>query len=123
MPYEWHEHPHSNNLIIIDRVQHGAEKSMTFWSLHQYPLQQVCEITPMLLRTLDISYPGWGNVVSGMYHKAQLDLKQGITAIYVSHKNDPFDNTAFITGSDCPCILNKWECAFLAPTNCSILYN
>ena len=56
----------------------------------------------MLLRTLDISYPGWGNVISGMYHKAQLDLKQGIRAIYVSQKNDPFDNTAFITGSDCP---------------------
>ncbi len=74
----------------------------------------------MLLRTLDLSYPGRGSVVSGMYHKAQLDLKQGITAIYVSHKNNPFDNTAFITGSDCPCILNKWECAFLAPTNCSI---
>ncbi len=37
-----------------------------------------------------------------MYHKAQFDLKQGITAIYVSHKNDPFDNTAFITGSDYP---------------------
>ena len=44
-PYEWHEHPHSNNLIIIDRIQHGAEKSMIFWSLHQYPLQQVCKIT------------------------------------------------------------------------------
>jgi len=51
---------------------------------------------------------------------AQLDLKQGITAIYVSHKNDPLDNTGFITGSDCPHTLNKWECAFLAPTNCSI---
>ena len=55
-----------------------------------------------------------------MYHSAQRDLKQGITAIYVSHKNDPLDNTGFITGSDCPHTLNKWECAFLAPTNCSI---
>jgi hypothetical protein len=73
----------------------------------------------MLLGTLDMSHPGWGSV-SGMYHSAQLDLKQGITAIYVSHKNDPLDNTGFITGSDCPHTLNKWECAFLAPTNCSI---
>jgi len=73
----------------------------------------------MLLGTNDVEHPGWGSV-SDMYYAAQLDLKQGITAIYVSHKNDPLDNTAFITGSDCPHTINKWECAFLAPTNCSI---
>ena len=118
-PYAWHEHTHSSNVIIIDRVQHGIEKPMLFWSLHQYPPQHVCESTPLLLGTLDMSHPGWGSV-SEMYHLAQRDLKQGITVIYVSHKNDPLDNTGFITGSDCPHTLNKWECAFMAPTNCSI---
>jgi len=42
-PYAWHDHSHTSNLIIIDRVQHGIEKRMLFWSLHQYPPQHVCE--------------------------------------------------------------------------------
>ena len=69
-PYAWHEHPHTSNLIIIDRVQHGIEKSMLFWSLHQYPSQHVCESSPLLLGRLDMSHPGWGSV-SHMYYAAQ----------------------------------------------------
>lgn len=47
-------------------------------------------------------------------------FRNAILSSYVSLGNDPADNVSFMTGSDCPHAVNKWTCAFLSPTNCSV---
>jgi len=47
-------------------------------------------------------------------------FQNAIVSSYVSLGNDPADNVSFMTGSDCPEAVNKWTCAFLSPTNCSV---
>ena len=55
-----------------------------------------------------------------VYSIVHSEIPYAITAMYVSIENGLNDNTAFITGSECPSTVNKWECAFLPTTNCPI---
>lgn len=110
---------HDNLLIYIDRVAREWESHIRFIGSIQYPPPEICHETPIILSKEDCTHPGWG-AVFGMYGNLYRSFPYVIVAPYVSISNDPLENTAFIKGSDCPNELNKWHCAFLPATNCSI---
>jgi hypothetical protein len=56
----------------------------------------------------------------GMHYLNHIYYPFAVKQIYSSYSNDFNDSTAFITGSDCPKIFNKFECAFIPMTNCTI---
>jgi len=112
-PYAWHEHTHSSNVIIIDRVKHGFEKELRLLGSRQYRTAENCEKAPLTIGTLDAVHPGWLTVLV-FYTTAQGNIPFSVFGIYVPHKN------AFISQNDCPDNHNKWECGFLKTTNCSL---
>jgi len=117
-PYVWNHVTHQNQVIVIDRVHHWFEKELRLLSNRQYRTAEDCTKAPLNVGRADIIHPGWFPVLS-FYTTAQGHIPFSVFSIYVSYQNDPNDSPAFITGSDCPYTLNKWECAFLKTTNCS----
>ena len=117
-PYEWNQDTHGNHILMIDRVQHGFEKEQRLLSNRQYRTSEGCSKTAMMVGRADVVHPGWLPILV-YYTTAQGNIPNSIFGIYVSYQNEVNDSPAFITGSDCPLTNNKWECAFLKPTNCS----
>jgi len=118
-PYSWNHKSHLNRAIVLDRVHHWFERELRLLSNRQYRTAENCAKAPLNVGRSDIVHPGWFPVLS-FYTNAQGHIPFSVFSIYVSYQNDPNDSPAFITGSDCPAILNKWECAFLKTTNCSL---
>jgi len=118
-PYNWNQNSHLNRAIVLDRVHHWFERELRLLSNRQYRTSANCAKAPLNVGRSDIIHPGWFPVLS-FYTNAQGHIPFSVFSIYVSYQNDPNDSPAFITGSDCPTILNKWECGFLKTTNCSL---
>ena len=56
-----------------------------------------------------------------MFYNFDNDASQSHFAVYVPYINDPKTvNTNFLDPGFCPDTHNKFECAFLSPTNCSL---
>jgi len=105
--------------IRFDRVQHQLEVPLRHLANMQYPSESVCSASVLLLGRHDMGHPGWWSIMAS-YMTIRGHFRNAILSSYVSLGNDPLDNVSFMTGSDCPHAVNKWTCAFLSPTNCSI---
>jgi hypothetical protein len=73
-----------------------------------------------MLNRKDCAHPGWGSVTSMYYGLQEIHMKYGISSVYVSKSNKVTEDTPFISSADCPTLKNKWECAFLPTTNCTL---
>jgi hypothetical protein len=112
-------HEKARLTIIIDRVHHQREALLTWMADVQYPSKERCQTVPLLVSTAPAIHPGWGTVFTELLVNA--DRNRNIPlSMYISQSNQPGDNAQFITGLMCPNEINKWECAFLPTTNCSI---
>jgi hypothetical protein len=105
--------------IVLDRYHPHHEDYLKLISVIQYPDQETCLQTPLMLNRKDGAHPGWTSILA-MYYSLQSEMRFAVNAIYVSKANDPAQSTPFISGEDCPTLKNKWECAFLPTTNCSL---
>jgi hypothetical protein len=123
IPRPWwriQEHENHQSLhVTLDKISREWEHHIRFIGSIQYPPPEICRETPLIVGKEDCIHPGWG-AVFGMYGSLNRIFPFSILAPYVSISNDPLENTAFIKGSDCPNELNKWNCAFLPTTNCSL---
>jgi hypothetical protein len=123
IPRPWwriQEHENHQSLhVTLDKISREWEPHIRFIGSIQYPPPEICHETPLIVGKEDCIHPGWG-AVFGMYGSLNRIFPYSILAPYVSISNDPLQNTAFIKGSDCPNEFNKWLCAFLPTTNCSL---
>jgi hypothetical protein len=105
--------------IILDRYHQDYEDYLKLVSSVQFPDPDTCLTTPFMLNRKGGDHPGWASVL-GMYYLLHSEMPFGITSIYVSNSNFVNQSTAFISSEDCPTLKNRWECAFLPTTNCSL---
>ena len=118
-PYAWTTHG-LHHAVVLSRVQHQFEPTYRVISALQFPLTpEICEKSAMLLHHHDFKHPGWYSMIA-QYTIVHHDYPNSVTAVYVSSENLPTDSTSFISAQDCPKLINKWECAFLPTTNCTI---
>jgi len=117
-PYSWNKHTH--RVIVLDRMKHGYESRLRVLAALNFPVsKRICAESPMVVNRKDFYHPGWASIL-GAYGIAHKELPFAITAMYVSLQNNVNDSTAFISGSDCPTVKNKWACAFLETTSCPV---
>jgi hypothetical protein len=115
-----HSETHHHYSLSVDRYHQNYEPFLYHFGLIQYPDEETCQKTPMILNRNNPVHPGWTGVLS-MYIYSIFELPYAITAIYVSQSNKVNENTGFIDSKDdCPNHKNKWECSFLRSTNCSL---
>jgi hypothetical protein len=111
---------HHHYSVSIDRYHQSFEPFLYHLGLIQYPDEETCQHTPMILNRNNPVHPGWTGVLA-MYIYSMFELPYAVTAIYVSQSNKLNENTGFIDSKeDCPNHKNKWECSFLPSTNCSL---
>jgi hypothetical protein len=116
----WRVYEEFSTEIILERVSYEYEPHLHFLaSIHFPSTTEICSRTPILIGRYDCIHPGWGAVL-GMYEIGIGMYPYLILQPYVSRSNDPQENTAFIKGTDCPNQTNKWLCAFLPSTNCTL---
>lgn len=108
-------------MIEVDHYHHEYEQYFRYIAAIQYPASKdICLNSPMLFNRYNPVHPGWAAVLS-MYFNAVLELPYAISAVYVSRSNTLDEDTGFIQSkTDCPHLRNKWECAFLPTTNCTL---
>ena len=116
-PHPWQEQPSLN--IVLERYHQHFEPYLRYLASIQYIDWDTCRKSPMLLGKKNCMHPGLSSVL-GMYYFVRHDSPYAVNQVYVSDSNSPNDSTAFITGSDCPDKINKWECAFLPTTYCPV---
>lgn len=117
-PYIWSP-ANTQQVVVLSRVQHYFEPSLRVMSALQFPTQDACKKTPLILHHRDFKHPGWYSMLA-QYAHVHRELPYAITGVYVSSANSVNDSTSFISAEDCPDVVNKWECAFLPVTNCSL---
>lgn len=103
----------------IDKYSHDFEKRLRYMSSVSYPDSDTCRKTALLLSRQKCSHPGYAGVM-GMYRIQQQHLRYAVTAVYVSDSNFINESTAFIGAHDGCMEKNRWLCAFLPSTNCSL---
>lgn len=117
-PFHWNKHSH--RIVVLDRITHDLEQELRKIAALQFPADaEVCAKSALQLNHHDFYHPGWYSMLA-VYSIVHGELPYAITSMYVSSENKPDDNAAFITGSECPTVINKWECAFLPTTNCPV---
>ena len=117
-PFHWNKHSHK--IIVLDRVQHHVEKGLRMLGALQFPPSpEVCAKSALLFNHRDFNHPGWYSMLA-VFSIVHGEMPFAITAMYVSSQNSVNDSTSFISGSDCPSVVNKWECAFLRTTDCPL---
>lgn len=117
-PYNWNRHSH--RIIVLDRKQHEFERRLRQLSALNFPqTREECAKSVLLFNRRDFFHPGWYSMMA-VYNIVHDEMPYAVTAMYVSLQNKAEDSTAFITGTDCPHKINKWECAFLRTTNCPL---
>jgi hypothetical protein len=115
----WRIHDEHATEIILHRIARELEPQIRFLTSISFPSSETCAVTPILIGRYDCIHPGWGAVL-GMYDITMKQFPNLILQPYVSRSNNPNENTAFITGKDCLNQTNKWLCAFLPSTNCTL---
>ena len=133
-PYAWQsglvlhdEKPHldthgqlkSHNLEVtyatLSRIKHELECRMKHLAGVQFPPEEVCRSVPLAVgRLID---NGWASMMA-LYGYAR--RRYTISSPYISKTNSPYEDTIFSPGGSCDTEKNKWLCAFLPTTNCSI---
>ena len=99
----------------LSRIKHELEGRLRLIAGIQYPNQEVCRTVPLAMgRLLD---NGWASMMA-LYGYAR--KKYAILAPYISKTSKENEDTIFAPGSMCPHTKNKWNCAFLPSTNCSM---
>jgi hypothetical protein len=116
-PYKWQVPMQSK--IVLERVHHRFEHRLRFISSVQYPDSTTCSKSLMLLGHDTFFHPGASTVLRWHFVN-HIEYPFAVQQIYSSSSNNVNDNTAFMTGSDCPKTVNKFECAFIPMTNCTI---
>jgi len=117
-PFSWQKHPHRE--VILERYYEDWEKYFQYLARVHYPSSQVCSKTTLLVGKNSCVHPGWFSVLS-FYKMTHGSHPYAIHTIYYPELVDlKHQSNAWITNSDCPQTLNKWNCAFLPTTNCTI---
>jgi hypothetical protein len=102
--------------IFLVRQAHW-ENELRFIASLQFPPQDVCENSPLLMGHMVDA--GWGSqaLLYGMY--AGNDIYK-VFNIWDSSFNRPNESTYYVNHGDCPDLVNKRLCMFLPMTNCSV---
>jgi hypothetical protein len=116
-PYKWQVPMQSRT--ILERVFHRFEHRLRFISSVQYPDSATCSKSLLLLGNDMFSHPG-ASAVLGLHYGTHILYPFAVKQIYSSLSNNVNDSSAFMSGSDCPKTVNKFECAFIPMTNCTI---
>jgi hypothetical protein len=116
-PYKWQVPMQSK--IVLERVHHHFEHRLRFISSVQYPDSTTCSKSLLLLGHDMFVHPGAASALQ-MHYWNHIEYPFAVKQIYSSISNNVNDSTAFVSGSDCPKILNKFECAFIPMTNCTM---
>jgi hypothetical protein len=116
-PYKWQVPMQSK--IVLERVHHRFEHRLRFISSVQYPDSATCSESLLLLGKDTFNHPGISSTL-GMHYLNHAQYPFAVKQIYSSISNHVNDSTAFISGSDCPKTLNKFEGAFMPMTNCTM---
>eukprot|EP01034_Spumella_vulgaris_P030778 gene30778-38042_t len=119
-PHSWIHNEAQSNRIIFERYNHHFEPHLHLLSSIQYPSSSdICSKTALLVGRNTFEHPGWGSVL-WFYFAAHQDMPYAVMGSHVSTSNSLLDDSAFISGADCAHTLDRWECAFLRLTNCSM---
>lgn len=103
----------------IDKYHHGFENRLRQLGATEYPDGSTCEKAALMVSRHDCIHPGYASAI-GMYEGNAESYPFSVLAIYASESNTLNDFTAFIGPQDgCP-HLNRWLCAFLPSTNCTL---
>lgn len=105
--------------VMMDRYPQPYENHLHWIHTLQYPDLLTCQRTALLIHRVSFIHPGWAGV-GGMVYFAQSEYPYAIKIMYTSQNNSANYTTAFISSDDCPNVVNRWRCAFLRTSNCSL---
>lgn len=110
---------HETMTTYIDKYKPDFEKRLRYLASVNYPDSDTCRKTVLMLSRQKCSHPGYAGVL-GMYRITQQHFRYSVTAVYVSDSNSVNESTAFIGMNDGCMEKNRWLCAFLPSTNCTL---
>ena len=116
-PHVWQEN--IEHEIVLERYHHDFEAFLQYIASVQYLTSPMCNQAILLLERAPFIHPGMGSCLAS-WTSAAFEHPYAVLDAYVSQSNGLNDSTAYVTGSDCPYQLNKFECAFLPLTYCAV---
>lgn len=106
--------------LVLERYHQLFEPYFRLLSNVQYFNDSAtCQTAPLFLGRSSFVDPGLGAIMKA-YFAVHSGNRFSLMNMYVSQSNRPNDSAAFISGHDCPHLLNKWLCAFLPLTYCPV---
>lgn len=104
-------HDNSNFMVILERYPISWMKFFQFLIKTQYLTIEKCQAKAMTFFRKDLFHPGFS---SSFLFQSKHIIPNNIFITYYPRK------TSFIDINDCKEVQNKYECAFLPMTNCSL---
>ena len=106
-----------NAHIFLQRYDARLEPHLWQIAAVQYPPANACQDTRLFVGHMVNS--GWGSMIS-MYGSVINMHHWAIFSTYDSNTNLPTESVMYANPSLCPDIVNKWHCAFMVVTNCTL---
>jgi len=118
-PFSWQNE--SANEIVLTRCSTSWEPYFRYLSIIHFPNSGTCSNTSLLVGRSSCVHPGWFSVLS-FYRVSSSSHPYSIHTTYFPFLTDrKTHSNAWISDSDCPSsITNRWNCAFLPTTNCTL---
>jgi hypothetical protein len=115
-PFEWQDCPEGQEVTVALRRLPSSPYDSILESISQRQYPANCAHRRLKV-TLVNGFSSFGNNFFNFNNEAA----QSHYAVYVPYINDPMTlHTNFLDPNHCPDTHNKFECAFLPPTNCSL---
>lgn len=120
-PFAWEHKPSE---IILERSDPTREAYFRHLAAMHFPSPDVCGISNILIGRSSCIHPGWFSVL-GIFQKQHNSNPTAIFAVffpdYEKKRNSKSAINAWISKEDCPSShVNRWTCAFLPTTNCTL---
>lgn len=107
------------SFIIIDKYREEYEHYQRHLATIQYPDEYTCRKAALFIESSSMVHPGWAAIL-GLIESSRGYHPYAVRSFYVTSSNKLNEGTGFTSPGDCPTLVNKWICAFLATTNCSV---
>lgn len=114
--FAWQDEPVLQ--IVLHRYHHAHEGHLRWLSAVQYPPADICDQSPLVLGRGRCVHPGYAAMM-GLYTNWHYWAPYSVFGMHVSTENNPREEMTFISAADCVRV-NRWTCAFLPTTNCTI---
>ena len=106
--------------IVLSRLPQVWEGHLKWLTSIQFPSSETCSRSSLLVGRMNCVHPGWGFVLRS-YAEVHRNQPYAIWSTFFYAPEGSVQNNAWISESDCPPNqLNKWNCAFLPTTNCTL---